>query len=266
MLSSMSGSVGVAAESNYCAANAFLDSFGSYRRSLGLPGLSLGLGAISEVGFLHDNPEIEAALLRKGVHALTETELLQIIDISLTPPAGNPASMIDDSFGADHYMDGHILTGLELDGFQAIREKGFVRETTVLEDPRCSFIVGALANSKTSSNANGVNVQTGTTYSTAVATAVAENESASVPDKNLIDAVQNVVADRMATLLLVPSSKIEGTKHLADFGMESMLAAEFRSDIFRAFAVDVPFMVLLDKTTQVRTVAELVSQGLLAQK
>jgi hypothetical protein len=126
MLSSITGSVGTATESNYCAANAFLDAFGSYRRSRGLPAVSLGLGMISEVGFLHENPETEAALLRKGVHPFTEAELLHILDISLSDLAFPPSSAVDEGFGLEHQMQGHILTGLELHGFQKNRDQGFV--------------------------------------------------------------------------------------------------------------------------------------------
>src|ERR1700754_4208317 len=69
MTSSISGSVGTATEANYCAANYFLDVFARYRRSLGLPANAIGLGMISEVGYLHENPDIEALLLRKGIQA-----------------------------------------------------------------------------------------------------------------------------------------------------------------------------------------------------
>lgn len=67
MMSSIPGRVGTATKSNYCAANYFLDMFARYRRNLGLPATSLGLGMIFEVGYLHENPEIEAILLRKGI-------------------------------------------------------------------------------------------------------------------------------------------------------------------------------------------------------
>ncbi|KAI9742877.1 MAG: hypothetical protein M1818_003606 [Claussenomyces sp. TS43310] len=265
MLSSITGSIGTATESNYCAANAFLDSFGSYRRSIGLPAVALGLGMISEVGFLHENPETEAVLLRKGVHSFTEEELLQIVDISLTPPPADAVSVLDNGVGEDHYIQGHILTGLELHGFQRIRDAGFMRGTTVLEDPRCTFIAGAFANSAQTS-ADGADAASGAQYPRAVTAALAGNESASVPEEALVEAVQAVVVDRIATLLLVASTELQESTQLADFGMESMLAAEFRSDMFRAFKVDVPFAVLMDKRTRVRTVAELVGQGLLEMK
>ena len=57
LTSSVSGSVGTAAESNYCADNHFLDLFAGYLRSQGLPAVSIGIGMIPEVGYLHDNPD-----------------------------------------------------------------------------------------------------------------------------------------------------------------------------------------------------------------
>lgn len=49
LTSSMAGTVGVGTESNYCAANAFLDAFAYWRRANGLPAVSVGLGMVSEV-------------------------------------------------------------------------------------------------------------------------------------------------------------------------------------------------------------------------
>ncbi|CAJ2513179.1 Uu.00g012980.m01.CDS01 [Anthostomella pinea] len=77
LTSSVSGTVGTATEANYCAANGFLDAFARWRRSRGQAGISIGLGMISEVGYLHENLEIEALLLRKGIQPLNEEEFLQ---------------------------------------------------------------------------------------------------------------------------------------------------------------------------------------------
>jgi len=267
MLSSISGSVGAATESNYCAANSFLDSFGAYRQSIGLPGISVGLGMISEVGFLHENPETEAVLLRKGVHPFTEEELLQILDNALTPPPVDTIMAMDERIGADHYLQGHVLTGLELHGFQKNRDAGFIRGMTVFEDPRCSFIAGAFANSKDMSSANN-SLGNGSTggFPHAIAAELAANDNSSVPSESLIEAIQSVVIDRIATLLLVDSKHLQRDTLLGDFGMESMLAAEFRSDMFRAFKAEVPFAVLMDKRAKIRTVAELIGKGLLEEK
>ncbi|KAL9107955.1 MAG: hypothetical protein Q9187_008355 [Circinaria calcarea] len=266
ILSSITGSIGTATESNYCAANAFLDSFACHRRSLGLPATSVGLGMISEVGFLHENPDIEAVLLRKGVHPLTEDEFLQIIDISLLPPAAGPVAKTDESFGADHYVQGHILTGLELQGFQRNREKGFKRPTQVLEDPRCAIIAGAFATSSYTDTGESVDNGSGRNLPRAVSAALISHEGTLSPDGALMVAIQAVVVEKIGTLLLLPLTQLQVDTQLAEFGMESMLAAEFRSDMFRAFKVDVPFAVLLDRRTSIGGLVELVARCLLAEK
>lgn len=262
MLSSITGSVGTATESNYCAANSFLDAFGSYRRSLGLPAVSLGLGMISEVGFLHENPSTEAALLRKGVHPFTEAELLQIIDLSLKEFPTEPSAAVDEGVGLEHQMQGHILTGLELHGFQRIRDQGFVRGTKVLEDPRCTYVAGAF--SEDTEAASGDHTpESGSRLPHAVSVALTESRECKELSEALVDAVEATVVKQIASLLLVSKDILRKETLLAEFGMESMLAAEFRSDMYRAFNVDVPFAVLLDRRTQVVTVAKVVAEALL---
>ncbi|KAF1948635.1 hypothetical protein CC80DRAFT_583724 [Byssothecium circinans] len=49
---------------------------------------------------------------------------------------------------------------------------------------------------------------------------------------------------------------------LGDFGLDSMLASEFRNFVYHCLEVDVPFMTLLDKETTVGTIALLITQGL----
>ncbi|KAI0407281.1 KR domain-containing protein [Xylaria palmicola] len=72
LLSSVSGSVATATESNYCAANGFLNARAKWRRKQGKKAVSVGLGMISGIGYLHENPDIEALLLRKGIQPLNE--------------------------------------------------------------------------------------------------------------------------------------------------------------------------------------------------
>ncbi|KAM0133215.1 hypothetical protein ACHAP3_006145 [Botrytis cinerea] len=262
MLSSVTGSVGVATESNYCAAGAFQDAFGAHLRSIGLPGISLGLGMVSEVGFLHERPDTEAVLLRKGLHPLTEDEFLQVVDGALNSLKTTDES-VDAAWGKMHHMDGHILTGLELQGFQKHRDMGFVRGVVVLEDPRFTYMAGAFAASGPDSNS--ADTVGGSNFPQAVAAALAMNDNDALPSEDLTDAIANVVISRISTLLLVPATQLQSTTLLSNFGMESMLAAEFRSDMFRAFKVDVPFAILMAQGTRIKDVAELVGQSLLEQ-
>ncbi|MRH88377.1 SDR family NAD(P)-dependent oxidoreductase [Nocardia sp. SYP-A9097] len=52
MFSSMSWNVGTPGQSNYAAANGFLDALAVHRHQLGLPALTVNWGAIGEVGFV----------------------------------------------------------------------------------------------------------------------------------------------------------------------------------------------------------------------
>jgi NADP-dependent 3-hydroxy acid dehydrogenase YdfG/acyl carrier protein len=55
LLSSISGVVGTRGQANYAAANAFLDAFAAYRRSIGERASSMDLGIVEDSGVLADN-------------------------------------------------------------------------------------------------------------------------------------------------------------------------------------------------------------------
>ena len=68
---------------------------------------------ITEGGYLHENPVVEAILSRSGITALDEVKLLQNMDIALSQP---PDARVDN------FSQGRILTGLEsidVDSFSA---------------------------------------------------------------------------------------------------------------------------------------------------
>lgn len=56
MTSSVLGALGAATQSNYSAANAFLDHMARHRQTLGLQGTSIALGMIVEVGHIEEHP------------------------------------------------------------------------------------------------------------------------------------------------------------------------------------------------------------------
>ncbi|GII04041.1 type I polyketide synthase [Planobispora takensis] len=64
LLSSLTAVIGNAAQSNYAAANAFLEALARSRRRDGLPGLALGLGVVGGTGYLSRNPELMSFLAR----------------------------------------------------------------------------------------------------------------------------------------------------------------------------------------------------------
>ncbi|MFJ9214476.1 SDR family NAD(P)-dependent oxidoreductase, partial [Streptomyces sp. NPDC102264] len=89
LFSSVAGVLGGAGQSNYAAANAFLDALAARRRAEGLPGVSLswGLWQQSGIGLTAGLGQAELARMRRrGIGALSEKQGLTALDTALTQP------------------------------------------------------------------------------------------------------------------------------------------------------------------------------------
>lgn len=257
LTSSVSGSVGTATESNYCSANGFLDAFARHRRSLGKPVCSLGLGMISEVGYLHENPEIEALLLRKGIQPLNEEEFLQVVDLAL---AGKPFAN-----GLDHdpLAHSHILTGLEPHGIRELLKKGFDVNNGTMQDSRAILLAASLDADNEEDESQILSTAATATWSMGLAPDLIKSlASASASATTLGEAILILVRKRFSNLILLPLDKVNDTKPLSQYGMDSMIAAEYRTWFWTIFKVDVPFLEILSSTNCLKTLATLVEKEL----
>ncbi|KAF2014387.1 reducing type I polyketide synthase 10 [Aaosphaeria arxii CBS 175.79] len=245
LTSSVSGSVGTATESNYCAANHFLDNFAWYRRSLGLPATAVGLGMISEVGYLHENPEIQELLLRKGIQAIPEKEMLQMLDCALSNEFRQEIQ--DKEYGA-----GHILTGLEPTAVLELRKKGFDGSMSTLTEPRMSLLARAFRSMDPAASGSAGS-------SESVKTQLEQMVSSGQP---ILEKVTEIVTKKFSNAFLVPVEKLDLNKALSQFGMDSMLAAEIRTWFYQSLGHDVAFFVLLSPETTIMSLSQMVEKSL----
>ncbi|KAI1851631.1 hypothetical protein JX266_003093 [Neoarthrinium moseri] len=243
LLSSISGTVGTATESNYCAANGFLDAFARKCRVDGMPAVSLGLGMVSEVGYLHENPEIEALLLRRGIQPLTEEEFLQMVDFALLSAKDSVVNTSLDSPLA------HLLTGLEPLRLRQLKSQGFDISHNTAQDPRASILSAALEADREHDDNILDETQTWVTApwlkdvpSNALATL---RQQADAP--SLEAAVLRLSKKCFGNLILLAPDQIDEHKPLNAYGVDSMIASEFRTWFWSAFKVDVPFLDILSQ-------------------
>ncbi|KAI1771743.1 polyketide synthase [Hypoxylon cercidicola] len=250
LTSSVSGTVGTATEANYCSANGFLDAFARWRRSRGQAGVAVGLGMISEVGYLHENPEIEALLLRKGIQPLNEEEFLQVVDLALASEA------------ARRPQDAHLLTGLEPAAIRELSARGFdVTSHGVLIESRASVLLASLLAEKESAAApqqGHAAVVAAKPWFKDVPAALSATLAPEADADTLCDAVLRLVKKRFSNLILMPADQIGDNKPLPDFGVDSMIASEFRSWFWSVFRIDVPFLDIMSAQTSLQVLAKFV--------
>jgi acyl transferase domain-containing protein/acyl carrier protein len=79
LYSSAASLVGSPGQSNYSAANAFLDALAWHRRAQGLPALSINWGAFSDVGLAAQQENRGERLSRRGFGALSPDEGLEVL-------------------------------------------------------------------------------------------------------------------------------------------------------------------------------------------
>lgn len=260
LTSSVSGSIGTATESNYCSANAFLDAFARWRRAQGKPAVSVGLGMISEVGYLHENPEIEALLLRKGIQPLDEQEFLQVIDLALVSEAvHNPA-------------DAHLLTGLEPAGVRELQARGFdMTSHGVLKDARTAILAASLKAeqeardaSRATAAAGGLGVQlvAASPWFREVPASMSSVLAPEADADSLQAAILRLMKKRFSNLILVALDQIDDRRPLPHFGVDSMIASEFRTWFWTVFRVDLPFLDIMSPQKSLIILADFVETRL----
>jgi aryl carrier-like protein len=83
MLSSISGIVGKKGQSNYSAANTFLDAFSNYRQSLGLVANAVDLGLIEDVGYIAEQGGMDSHFDKRQWTPILEGTLHQILSYSI---------------------------------------------------------------------------------------------------------------------------------------------------------------------------------------
>lgn len=84
MFSSVTALFGNAGQGNYVAANAYLGALASYRKTIGLPAITVDWGALGEVGFVSRNESVSDHLEQQGLHGFTTEEVLYLLEIVLT--------------------------------------------------------------------------------------------------------------------------------------------------------------------------------------
>ena len=186
-----------------------------------------------------DHPEIEEALLRKGMYGIHEDELLAGFEIAMSP-----AQELDGGCG-------QIIMGLEPSRLAKSLEQAETNDAFWRDDPRFRVIV-EMAKDMGSNQA-----ATSGTRST-IANIIAAKSA-----DEAITLMTTVLSQRLSRLLGIEVANITlDDRSIASYGLDSMIGTEFRNWIFNEFAANVPYQQLLAPSLTIKRLAEHLYPGL----
>lgn len=99
MFSSTCSIIGQTGQTNYAAANSFLDAFAVYRQQLGLPASIINPGAIEHRGVVNRDQELLRYAKGLSIHLLQDKELIDGVRLAMRPRR-NPSSPL--AIGLSH--------------------------------------------------------------------------------------------------------------------------------------------------------------------
>lgn len=213
MLSSISGVIGNATQAAYAAGCAFMDSFAAYRRSLGLPGVSLDLGTITDVGYLADNKDLATKMERQGFHGTNTPTLLSLIQAAIFPPPGAGEQFVT---GLGQWREGESLGNFDAPLFSHFRYR-FQRYGK-------SAVPG--------DSMEELKAKLGAAISMDQATTI------------ICDALSRKIASHLS----VPVENINSSHPVSEYGVDSHVAVDLRNWVSRSMDCTVPILEILARS------------------
>lgn len=245
MTSSISAVLGNPGQSNYSAANSFMDAFTRYRKNLGLPATSLALPMVLDVGVVAENDGIESSLTRKGMYGIDENEMLDAFKIAMSLPI---------PVGSEDHSDAHMILGLDPSPLaKAVSSRDAV-DPYWYNDARLSGIKATIDDiSRTSKPTN----RAGDTFASMLQATVLEGSD------SIVLVIAQHIMKKCSSILMIDLADFElERRSIASYVLDSMIGAELRDWLFKEFELDIGFQTLLMPSQTFKSLATLVGEKL----
>ena len=188
--SSMASVFGLPGQTPYASSNTFLDAFAYYRRSLGLPALTVNWGYLGEVGYVARNEKIGERFEGQGLESFSPREATALLGRLLRNEA--------------------VQVGVVRMDWDCWRDLG----GTTVGSPRFMALVKEA--SKKSDGGNGESLAIRKTLLAA-------------PAERRKEMLLEFLKDKVARVLGSSPEKVDLTKPLTEVGLDSLMAVELRN-------------------------------------
>ncbi|RYP69053.1 hypothetical protein DL769_005371 [Monosporascus sp. CRB-8-3] len=252
MCSSISATAGQPGQSNYSAANAFLDNLAWARNLAGKPATTLVLPMILGIGVVAESDTLEDMISRRGLYGDNEREMLRGFAAAMSQPKPNLSSPFRPA-----QADAAVVMGLEPTrigaSLQAAAEHGN-SDVLWMEDPRFAGL-RALAQASVGGQVGGKPGSGGGGSFT--------EQVAAVNDKQGYDAALKFttthIMQKCSNILMLPVDSFEfDGKSPGAYGLDSMIGVELRNWLFKELRLNIAFQDLLATTLTFKALGKLV--------
>ncbi|GAQ06065.1 lovastatin diketide synthase LovF [Aspergillus lentulus] len=227
LLGSLSGGIGFYGQSNYAAANTFLNAFVQFRHSLNLPASVVDLGAVQDVGFVSRHPEILRRAENIFGHLISEHELLNTLQLAMTRSRAE-FSAVDVTRSTSRYCNmSQIAVGLV----------PAATTSFVARDPRLAVYFN-LRKDQTVRKQRGSIVGRFLVDAKADPTILYGQNSASIVAKEIQQQVQS--------LMMIEGQSDFELATLSQLGVDSLVGVELKNWWRASFGVEVTLLQLLN--------------------
>lgn len=226
MLSSISAVIGNRGQAAYAAANSFLDDFAHYRASQGLPGTSINLGVVKEIGHVAERPELQKRLESlSGDVALSKADVLALVKLAIIGKI-------------DQHADHQCTAGLSFENYNS-ESPAFYWAT----DARFCHLrrgMGVLEDK-----------ESGTSISTRQALKKAQTK------EKAAEITTSALIGKFASVLITPVEEVSTNKAIVALGLDSLVAVEVRSWIAKEMDAKMSTMELMTSSS-IKALAEVI--------
>ncbi|WP_320201891.1 type I polyketide synthase [Agrobacterium sp. rho-13.3] len=210
LFSSATTMVGNPGQSNYVAANGYLEGLARSRRARGKPALAVGFGAIADTGFLARNTEVNEKLSHRiGKMALKARDALRFVEEYLTNTHAHASVMIAEI----DWAAASALTTVKRPAFSSIGISQFSQQASDGEQ----IDLYALMDGKPIHEAEAT--------------------------------LHAMIATELSLILKLAENNITPDKVLRDIGLDSLMAMELGTSFQQKTGIDLPLSSISDTTT-----------------
>ncbi|KEZ40819.1 putative lovastatin nonaketide synthase protein [Scedosporium apiospermum] len=222
LFSSSAYIIGNSGQSNYAAANGYLNTLARQRRRRGLAASAFDIGRVAGIGYVETAGQaVMDQLTRFGLMAISETEFRQIF--AETIRAGYPVP--------EDTEPGHIPVANVTTGIRNIRDDEEIGGPW-FDNPLFSHcIIEANGAKSDNTQANKRN-----------ALPVTEQLACAANKEQALEVLQECFSNKLKVMLQLSDQEINPETSLVELGVDSLVAVEVRSWFLKELQVDVPVL------------------------